>query len=44
MAKLLFEVNASDPATFVLIPLLMASIELLACYVPARRTTKVDPR
>jgi len=40
---LLFEVRASDPATFAAIALLMAVIALLACYLPARRATKVDP-
>jgi putative ABC transport system permease protein len=40
---LLFEVNATDPATFVLISLLLVSTALLACFFPARRALSVDP-
>jgi putative ABC transport system permease protein len=43
MSSLLFGVKASDPLTFAAVPLLLAAVALLACAIPARRATKVDP-
>src|SRR5262245_40890277 len=43
ISGLLFEVSASDPATFAVVVSLLMMIALLACYIPARRATKVDP-
>jgi putative ABC transport system permease protein len=43
MKNLLFEVSATDPATFALIALLLLSVAFIASYIPARRATKVDP-
>jgi len=43
MKNLLFEVSATDPATFALIALLLVGVALIASYIPARRATKIGP-
>jgi putative ABC transport system permease protein len=43
MKNLLFEVSATDPATFALIALLLVAVALIGSYIPARRAAKVDP-
>jgi putative ABC transport system permease protein len=42
MSTLLFEVSVTDPVTFAVVVPLLAVVALLACYIPARRATKVD--
>ena len=43
LASLLFEIKPTDATTFVVVSLSQALIAMLACYIPARRATKVDP-
>jgi putative ABC transport system permease protein len=43
LASLLFGVGATDPATFLWIAFLLASVSFFACYIPARRAARLDP-
>jgi ABC-type lipoprotein release transport system permease subunit len=43
MTNMLFGVSAADPITFCGVALVLASVALAACYIPARRAMRVDP-
>ena len=43
MTAMLFNVTPTDPATFAVIAVILATVALLACYLPGRRATKVEP-
>jgi len=43
ITSLLFQTSAADPPTFSIVPAVLIAVALLACYLPARRATRVDP-
>jgi putative ABC transport system permease protein len=43
MESLLYEVSATDPLTFSGLSIILFAVAILACYIPARRATRVDP-
>ncbi len=43
LAGVLFQVSATDPWTFALVPAALAAVALAACYLPAQRACRVDP-
>ena len=43
LATMLFGVAAADPATFVIAPLAIVTVAILACYLPARRVRMIEP-
>jgi putative ABC transport system permease protein len=42
-SRLLYGVHANDPVTFIAVSLVLICVSVLACYVPARRASRVEP-
>jgi ABC-type antimicrobial peptide transport system permease subunit len=43
LSSMLYDVHANDPATIMVVAVLLALVAMAACYIPARRATRVDP-
>lgn len=43
LSAMLYDVSATDPATFLVLSLALAAVALVASWIPARRATRVDP-
>ena len=43
LASLLYDTSPTDPVTFVIVPLILVAVAMVACYIPARRAIRVDP-
>jgi ABC-type lipoprotein release transport system permease subunit len=43
LERLLYEIEPTDPLTFVVVPFSLIAVAFLACWLPARRAAKVDP-
>jgi putative ABC transport system permease protein len=44
MESLLYEVKATDAVTFIAVAALLALVAMIACYIPGRRASRVDPQ
>ncbi len=43
LSGMLYQISATDPVTFVIVPLILLTVAMLACIIPARRASRVDP-